>query len=110
MTVGAYSSVWLEHPDRSGVSWQMPYFLYILFDKVRDKYYIGQTANLEDRLRRHLEHRSKYTKTGSWSLVYTEQYNTRPEAFRREFYLKSLKSKIKIKELVNKVGPIAQSG
>ena len=94
----------------SGVSCLMKYYLYILFDRVRDKYYIGQTSNLKDRLNRHQNHRSIYTKTGSWALVYTEQYDTRSEAFRREFYLKSLKSKIKINELINNVGPIAQSG
>ena len=88
----------------------MNYYLYILYDCLRDKYYIGQTNNLVDRLKRHLNHRSKYTKTGDWSLVYQELYNTRIEAFRRERYLKSLKSKLKIKELINKVGPIAQSG
>lgn len=88
----------------------MNYYLYILYDKPKDRYYIGQTANLKDRIDRHLKHYSRYTKTGNWSLVYTELYNTRSEAFKRELYLKSLKSKIKIRELVNNVGPIAQPG
>ena len=88
----------------------MKYYLYILYDCLRDKYYIGQTRNLADRLKRHRNHMSKYTKTGDWSLVYQELYNTRIEAFRRERYLKSLKSKLKIKELINKVGPISQPG
>ncbi len=86
----------------------MKYYLYILFDQSKDRYYIGQTSNLKDRLARHQDHRSKYTKSGNWSLVYSELYNTRSEAFKRELYLKSLKSKIKIRELVNNVGPIAQ--
>ncbi len=78
----------------------MKYCLYILHDSSKDRYYIGQTANLADRLKRHHSHRSKYTKSGSWSLVYKELYNTRSEAFRRELYLKSLKNKQKIRELV----------
>ncbi|KKU44899.1 MAG: Excinuclease ABC C subunit domain protein [Microgenomates group bacterium GW2011_GWA2_46_7] len=88
----------------------MNYYLYILHERQKDKYYIGQTQNLVDRLKRHQCQRSKYTKTGSWSLVYKELYNSRSEAFKRELYLKSLKSKLKIRELINKVGPIAQPG
>ncbi|MFH1244001.1 MAG: GIY-YIG nuclease family protein [bacterium] len=88
----------------------MKSYLYILYDSQKDKYYIGQTQNLADRFKRHQSHRSKYTRTGSWSLVYKELYNSRSEAFKRELYLKSLKSKIKIRELISNVGPIAQPG
>lgn len=86
----------------------MKYTIYILWDKSRDKYYIGQTNNLEDRLKRHFAKQSKYTKSGTWQLVYKETYDTRSESYRRERYLKSLKSKIAIKKLI--VGPIAQPG
>ena len=74
--------------------------LYILYDEDRGKYYIGQTANLADRLARHIQKRSKYTRTGDWKLVYTEDYPTRSEAVRRESYLKKLKDKALIEKLV----------
>lgn len=88
----------------------MNYTLYILKDLQRDKFYIGQTSDLSDRLNRHINKRSKYTKTGNWILVYKETYNTHSEAIKREKYLKSLKSKIAINKLINQQGPIAQPG
>ena len=62
----------------------MKFYLYILYDKNRDKYYIGQTANLEDRIKRHINRRNKYTKSGNWQLVYKEVYTTRSKAVLRE--------------------------
>ena len=68
----------------------MGYWLYVLHSKTKEKYYIGQTGDLEDRIRRHNGGRSKYTKDGKpWELMYSEEYATRSEAVRRELYLKS---------------------
>ena len=67
-----------------------------------DRYYIGQTNNLVSRIRRHNKGYVKSTKAYlPWEIVYSEEFTTRTEAVRRETYLKSLKSKIKIKELVD---------
>ncbi len=80
----------------------MSYFVYILYSQSHDKYYIGQTQNHNNRLFRHNSGVVKSTKPyRPWVLLYTEKYNTRLEAVHREKYLKSLKSKIKIKELVD---------
>ncbi|MCL5970624.1 MAG: GIY-YIG nuclease family protein [Patescibacteria group bacterium] len=67
------------------------YFVYILRTS-SNTLYIGQTNNLEKRLK---EHQSKTTKSAkylkyfpSFSLVYSEKYPTRIEAMKREYQLK----------------------
>ena len=57
------------------------------------KLYIGQTQDLEERIKRHNKGSSKSTKSGiPWELVYTEKYATRSEVMKREKYFKKLKS------------------
>ena len=71
------------------------FYVYIIKNYTRDKIYIGQTSNLESRLKRHnglLKNKSKsFTSKnkGLWKLVYSEEYKTRQEAIKREKYLKS---------------------
>jgi putative endonuclease len=79
----------------------MPYYVYVLYSQSLDKYYIGSTQDLENRLLRHNSGRSKYTKPGlPWDLVYAEEYPTRPEAVRRERRLKSWKDRSMLENLV----------
>ncbi len=78
------------------------YSLYIIYSVSHDRYYIGQTNSLSKRLLRHNNGHVRSTKGfRPWELVYQEEYETRAEAVRRETYLKSLKSKTTIKELVD---------
>jgi putative endonuclease len=70
------------------------YCVYVIRSQSSRKTYIGHTQNLEKRLREHNDpdcHSSKFTKrfSGPWVLVYSESYNTRSEAFRRERWLKT---------------------
>lgn len=69
----------------------MPYFVYILRTS-SNTLYIGQTNNLEKRLK---EHQSKSAKSSKYiryfdsvKLIYSEKYSTRKEAVRREVQLK----------------------
>jgi len=79
----------------------MSYIVYILKSESNGHYYVGSTANLEDRLERHNQGRSKYTKAGvPWRVVHTEQYETRALAMRREQQIKRRKSREYIEELV----------
>ena len=81
---------------------QTNFYLYILHSKLHDRFYIGQSNNLNSRLLRHNNGYVKSTKAFlPWDLVYSEVYQTRKEAMARETLLKSFKSKIKIKELVD---------
>lgn len=76
------------------------YYVYVLQNELNAQFYVGQTNNLMDRIKRHNEGRSKYTKDkGKWDLYYFEKYQTRSEALKREQEIKSKKSKNYIEEL-----------
>ncbi len=67
------------------------YFVYIIRTSL-DTLYIGQTNNLEKRLKEHQNKSSKSAKYiryfNSVKLVYSEKYQTRKEAMQREYQLK----------------------
>jgi len=64
------------------------YTVYIL-QNLNDTYYIGHTNSMIDRLKRHNTNRSRFTKNkGPWELIYSEEYNSRPAAMKREMQLK----------------------
>jgi len=69
--------------------------VYIIYNKQFDKFYIGQTCDLEKRLKEHNMGLSRYTSKypGKWILKYKESFNTRKEAMEREKFLKKQKNK-----------------
>ena len=82
----------------------MMFHLYILLSEKTNKFYIGSTGNMEDRLIRHNSGRSKATKAGiPWKLMYTEEFETRNEAIKREMELKSWKSHNRVAQLVKRI-------
>lgn len=80
----------------------MHYFVYILRTSF-NTLYIGQTNNLERRLKEHQEKTAKSAKYirhfSSCELVYSEVYPTRSEAMKRERQLKKL-TKIEKEKLI----------
>jgi putative endonuclease len=77
------------------------FYVYILYSQHRDKYYVGQTNSLKIRLVRHNRGYVKSTKPyRPWVIVYSEEFSERSQAVQRETQIKSWKSKVKIKELV----------
>jgi len=53
------------------------FYVYILYSRKWDQYYIGQTQNVGDRFIRRNKGRSKFIKDAShWLLVYTRQFNS----------------------------------
>jgi putative endonuclease len=81
----------------------MNYKVYILFSKSKNRFYIGYTADLEERIKRHNQ-KSKglIGSNNDWQLVYQEKFLTKEEAVQRERQIKSWKSRVKILELINK--------
>ena len=78
-------------------------YLYILKSKINERFYIGTTANLEGRIKRHNEGRSKSTKSGRpWEVVYLEEFDNRSEALARERQLKRWKNRDRIEDLVKR--------
>ena len=65
------------------------FIVYILYSKRLEKFYVGQTKDLNDRIDRHNMGRSKWTKGGEpWELVTTFKLETRSEAVRLEKRIK----------------------
>ena len=70
------------------------FFVYIIQSGLDGTFYIGQTANLEERLNNHNSGDSRYTKTKMpWLLVYTEEFDTRKKAIQRERFLKNQRNR-----------------
>ena len=78
------------------------FYTYIIYSKCLDKFYVGSTQNIENRISRHNNSSTKSTKAGKpWVLVYQESFNTRAEAVRRELEIKSQKSRKYIENLID---------
>jgi len=72
----------------------MAYTVYILYSSVKDKYYIGQTQDLNNRLSEHNSSESKSTKSGiPWIIVYQKDFTSRSAAMSFENHLKKMKSR-----------------
>ncbi len=79
----------------------MAYYVYILQSDKDGSYYIGYTKNIEERVERHNEGRSSYTKAKvPWRVIYHEVYGSREEVVRRERELKRMKSQAYIDQVV----------
>ena len=77
----------------------MPY-TYILFSTKLNKYYVGACIDLERRMYEHNIGHSKFTSTGvPWELMYTEIFESLPEAKKRELAIKKMKSRKYIESL-----------
>jgi putative endonuclease len=75
--------------------------VYILQSLKNRRYYIGHTNNIDSRLERHNKGLVRSTKSFiPWKIIYTEKYNTKSEAYRRELEIKSYKGGIKFKKLL----------
>ena len=75
----------------------MSYTVYILYSLSVDRYYVGQSANLENQLKRHNQGKSKHTKSGiPWTLKYKESFVNRSEAMTREKEIKGSESRVQL--------------
>jgi len=67
--------------------------VYLLKSIEHEKYYIGQTKDLDKRLEWHNSPRTRWTKRFQpWKVIYSETFNNRSEAIVRERELKALKN------------------
>ncbi len=84
-----------------GVGWGFMHYIYILRSELDGSFYIGSTANIEERVREHNFGRTRYTsRRRPWELVYSEEYSDKFEALRREKQIKKRKSKKYIERLI----------
>ena len=74
---------------------------YIIFSKTKNRYYTGHTKDLDDRLAKHNTNHKGFTgKVGDWEIAYTEEYDSKSEAYARERQVKSWKSRKAIERLI----------
>ena len=77
------------------------FWTYILYSGTRDKYYIGSTSNLSERLFKHNSRHKGFTAlVNDWKIVYQEALKSKPEAIAREKHIKSWKSRRMIEKLI----------
>jgi putative endonuclease len=77
--------------------------VYVIYNKTANRYYIGQTEDIERRLNQHNNHTYKsYTSRfpGEWKLIHLESVATRSEALKREKGLKSGNGREFIKTII----------
>ncbi len=80
-------------------------WVYALHNGLKDKIYIGQTANIESRLTEHNKKRGNHFTAkidGEWVLIYKEEVVDRRSALIRERQLKSYRGREFIKKYIPK--------
>ncbi|MBB2146737.1 GIY-YIG nuclease family protein [Pedobacter sp. LMG 31464] len=78
------------------------FYLYILYSKARDRYYVGSTGDLVDRLKTHNSNHSGFTgHTGDWVVVYKEVFDAKEKAYAKERAIKKWKSRKMIEKLIS---------
>ena len=78
------------------------YFVYILRSERTGRFYVGQTQDVEERLKRHNAGTQSATRSGvPWQVARTEQFDTRAEACAREREIKRKKSRKWIEWLIS---------
>ncbi len=78
--------------------------VYVLYSEKFDKIYIGYTSDLEQRFLSHnkLSKKGYTVKFRPWKIVYTEQFEDKKEAMRREKALKSSRGRYFIRNEILK--------
>ena len=65
------------------------YTVYIIYSTSKSRYYVGQTNDIDDRIKRHNNKESISTKNGTpWKLIYGTNLQTRSEAVLLETKIK----------------------
>ena len=81
----------------------MAYSVYILRSERNGRYYTGYSADPERRLKEHNEGKVKATRYARlWILVHAERFEDSTTARRREYQLKSMKSRTYLEALIGK--------
>ncbi|MBJ2173935.1 GIY-YIG nuclease family protein [Aureibaculum sp. A20] len=83
----------------------MTHYLYIIYSNSIDKYYVGETNNLKERLIKHNEHlyKKSFTKIASdWNYALTMECQNRQDAVSLEKFIKRMKSKKFIQKIILK--------
>ena len=79
------------------------FYVYIIYSKQINKYYVGSTENIDLRIERHNQGTTRFTSQAiDWVLAYYETFNSKSEAIKREYEIKRIKSRKYIESLIEK--------
>ena len=77
------------------------YYVYIIEAVETKKYYIGQTENIDGRVKKHNQGRNLSTKAYiPWQLKWWKAYETRSDAIKIEKKLKRIKNRIRLEKFI----------
>ncbi|MEI2750850.1 MAG: GIY-YIG nuclease family protein [Ferruginibacter sp.] len=77
--------------------------IYVLYSHSAQKYYVGMTKNLQQRIKEHNAGKSTFTAAYKpWILIYSETEESYSTARIREKYLKSAAGKKFVEKVINK--------
>jgi putative endonuclease len=80
------------------------YFVYIIFSPTKNKYYVGSSEHVEERLKKHNTNHKGFTGGMlDWELKWTEEHPDKSSAIKRENQIKAWKSRKMIEKLINGV-------
>jgi putative endonuclease len=80
----------------------MRYTVYILYSQSKDRYYIGYSQNVDERLLEHNNGSTPSTRPGiPWRIAYQEECADKTAAIRRENKIKKMKSRKYIERLIH---------
>ena len=78
------------------------FYVYIIYSQSIDKYYIGQTDNIQIRLLKHNSFHKGFTSQAvDWVVKYFEEFHSRTDALKREKQIKAWKNRKLIEKLIN---------
>jgi len=84
-----------------GGSYDMMYYVYVLFSLKDKKFYIGFSADVQRRLEEHNQGKNISTKPRRpFVLIYYEGHYSKADAQRRERYFKTTKGKATLKQML----------
>jgi putative endonuclease len=84
----------------------MPHYVYILQSEKDGGFYIGETVNVEARLKFHNNGLQRSTRNRRpFRIILVEDYQDRTQALKREKEIKSWKGGIKFKKLIEGSSP-----
>lgn len=85
----------------------MKYFVYII-ENSNNRHYVGITTDPIRRAEEHNKGSAKSTRPfGPWKLIYTEEFDSRSEACKREWYLKHAKGRKEKMDIIKQYGEVA---
>jgi putative endonuclease len=79
------------------------HYLYILYSKSLDKYYVGETSDITQRLNQHFSgfYKGSYTsQTDDWEKKLVIEFSTINQARKAEIFIKKMKSRKFIEQLI----------